>query len=544
MSRAAKLHQLIPTGQRAPLAGAKTPQVKNSAGGYSWKVSDQQRLERFLILGTDAGSYYASPRELTLDACATLLPMIQRDGVGVVHTLTEVSVEGRAPRQDPAITLLAYCLKSGDLATRQAAAAAVPQVCRTGTHLFQLARLIDQMGGWGRLTRKAVGSWYADKGWDALGLQLAKYQQREGWSHRDLLRLCHVRPPTLGHGELFRWVTQGFPEGVPANQPSEALRLPWAMGLAQAAKADPAQVAALVRQHALPRECLPSEVLNNPGVWSALLHTPGAIGMTALLRNLGKMTSIGLFSRDRGAAAAVCAALTDPRALRAGRIHPLSVLVALHTYRSGRGLRGGLKWAPHDEVCAGLEKAFHASFHAVRPTGARHLLAVDVSGSMGCGEIAGMTGITPRVGAAAMALTTLKTEPSTELYAFSHTLQRVDMGRRADLAAVHRTFDAIPMGGTDCALPIEHARTHRIPVDTFVVYTDNETWFGKVHPAAALRAYRAAMNRPAKLIVVGMLGNAFTIADPNDPGMLDVVGFDSSAPAVMADFARADPTRG
>lgn len=544
MSRAAKLHQLIPTGQRAPLAGAKTPQVKNSAGGYSWTVTDQQRLERFLILGTDAGSYYASPKALTEDAFATLVPMIARDGAGVVQTLTQISVEGRAPRQDPAITLLAYCLKSGDLDTRQAAAAAVPLVCRTGTHLFQLARLIDQMGGWGRLTRKAVGSWYADKGWDALGLQLTKYQQREGWSHRDLLRLCHVRPPTLGHGELFRWVTQGFAEGVPANQPSAALRLPWAMGLAHAAKADPAQVAELVRQHALPRECLPSEALNHPGVWGALIHTPGAVGMTALLRTLGKMTAVGLFSRDPGALRAVCAALTDAHALRAGRVHPLSVLVALHTYRSGRGVRGGLKWTPNEEICAALEKAFHASFHAVRPAGNRHLLAVDVSGSMGCGEIAGMTGVTPRIGAAAMALTTLKTEPSTQIYAFSDTLQRVNLGPKADLETVHRTFDAIPMGATDCALPIEHARAHRIPVDTFVVYTDSETWFGTVHPAEALRKYRAAMDRPAKLIVVGMIGNAFTIADPNDAGMLDVVGFDTSAPAVMADFARAAPTRG
>jgi 60 kDa SS-A/Ro ribonucleoprotein len=207
-------------------------------------------------------------------------------------------------------------------------------------------------------------------------------------------------------------------------------------------------------------------------------------------------------------------------------------------------VRGALKWTPNEEICAGLEKAFHASFHAVRPAGTRHLLAVDVSGSMGCGEIAGMTGITPRIGAAAMALTTLKTEPSTQIYAFSDTLQRVDLGPKADLETVHRTFDAIPMGGTDCALPIEHARAHRIPVDTFVVYTDSETWFGKVHPAEALRKYRAAMDRPAKLIVVGMIGNAFTIADPNDRGMLDVVGFDTSAPAVMADFARAAPTRG
>jgi 60 kDa SS-A/Ro ribonucleoprotein len=538
MSRHAKLHQLLPTGQQAPLAGATTPQVRNSAGGYVWKVSARQRLERFLILGSTSGSYYASPKALTVENLGDLEAMVAADGVGVVRTATAVSTAGRAPRQDPALLTLALCLKTGDLATRQAAAEAVQQVCRTGTHLFQLAGFIQQFGGWGRMTRRAIGAWYADKGWDQLGLQAVKYQQREGWSHRDLLRLCHVRPPTPGHGELFRWMTQGFPEGVPANDPSPALRLPWAMASAHAAKADPTQVAALVRAHALPRECLPGEALQHPGVWSALLHTPGAMGLTALLRNLGKMTEVGLFARDRGAVDAACAALTSPGALRAGRVHPLSVLVALNTYRRGQGVRGSLRWTPVPALIGALEQAFHASFASITPAGTRHLLAVDVSGSMGCGEIAGMTGVTPRVGAAAMALTTLRTEPEAQVMAFSDSLVRVPLSRRATLEDVHRALDPIPMGGTDCALPMEHARQKRIPVDTFVVYTDNETWHGKVHPAAALRAYRDAMGIPAKLIVVGMVSNRFTIADPDDAGMLDVVGFDTSAPAVMADFAR------
>jgi 60 kDa SS-A/Ro ribonucleoprotein len=43
--------------------------------------------------------------------------------------------------------------------------------------------------------------------------------------------------------------------------------------------------------------------------------------------------------------------------------------------------------------------------------------------------------------------------------------------------------------------------------------------------------------RPARLIVVAMLANPFSIADPEDAGMLDVVGFDTATPAVMADFA-------
>lgn len=52
------------------------------------------------------------------------------------------------------------------------------------------------------------------------------------------------------------------------------------------------------------------------------------------------------------------------------------------------------------------------------------------------------------------------------------------------------------------------------------------------------RRYRDASGIPAKLIVVGMVSNGFSIADPNDGGMMDVVGFDTAAPAMMADFIR------
>ena len=61
---------------------------------------------------------------------------------------------------------------------------------------------------------------------------------------------------------------------------------------------------------------------------------------------------------------------------------------------------------------------------------------------------------------------------------------------------------------------------------------------GRSHPSAALREYRQRTGIPAKLIVAGMTSTGFTIADPQDGGMMDVVGFDSAAPAVIADFSR------
>ena len=37
---------------------------------------------------------------------------------------------------------------------------------------------------------------------------------------------------------------------------------------------------------------------------------------------------------------------------------------------------------------------------------------------------------------------------------------------------------------------------------------------------------------------IRMTSNGFTLANPNDRGMLDVVGFDTTVPVVIADFVR------
>ena len=118
-------------------------------------------------------------------------------------------------------------------ATRQAALAALPQVARTGTHLFQFAVFVEGFRGWGRSLRRAVGRWYADKPVDALAYQAVKYRQRDGMTHRDLLRLAHparrigAGNPSLAvsdeHARLFEWIVRGGEtDGLPA--PGRGLR--------------------------------------------------------------------------------------------------------------------------------------------------------------------------------------------------------------------------------------------------------------------------------------------------------------------------------
>lgn len=177
---------------------------------------------------------------------------------------------------------------------------------------------------------------------------------------------------------------------------------------------------------------------------------------------------------------------------------------------------------------------------------------------MGSGNIAG-SNLTPRDGSAAMALLTAKTEKWNHIVGFtsggggamgSSFGGRWDSGRTAltelnispkmKLPAAVKVVSDLSFGGTDCSLPMLYAMERKLEVDAFVVYTDSETWAGSIQPVQALNKYREQTGIPAKLIVVGMVANNFTIADPSDPGMLDVVGFDANVPAIMADFVRKD----
>src|SRR4051794_1529625 len=522
------------TRQSEPISG--TAQVPNSAGGHAWAVDDWARLRRFLILGSEGGSFYASQWTLTRENAKTVWACIERDGALAVAEIVAVSTEGRAAKNDAAIFALAMAASATEDETRRLALDALPRVCRTGTHLFAFARYVEQFRGWGRSLRRGVGAWYADQPVDKLAYQAIKYRQREGTSHRDLLRLAHPGAKTRAgnprlavsdeHAALFSWIVRG----------GETTGLPRLVeGFVKAQHATSAkETAKLIGEYRLPREAVKPEHLDSAEVWLALLED---MPMTALLRNLATLTRVGVIAPGAQATSRVAKQLTDAERLRKARVHPIAVLSALRTYAGGRGVRGKHTWTPVARIIDALDAAFYASFGNVEPSNSRMLLALDVSGSMTWGEIAGVPGLTPRDASAAMALVTAATEPEHEITAFQTTLTPLRISPRQRLDDVIRSVSNLPFGGTDCALPMLYALHAKREIDTFVIYTDSETWAGSVHPVQALREYRERTGIPARLVVIGMVSNGFTIADPTDPGMLDIVGFDTATPAVVSGFA-------
>jgi 60 kDa SS-A/Ro ribonucleoprotein len=526
------------TPQSEPIPGSN--QVPNSAGGHSFQVDIWTRLNRFLILGTEGGTYYIRQKELTKKNAKSIKKCILEDGKRVVDTVLDISDSGRAVKNDPALFVLAMCAGLGDDFTRKYALTNLPKIARIGTHLFHFAGYVEQFRGWGRGLRKAIANWYLLKETDKLAYQSVKYQQRDGWSHKDLLRLSHPSTQDANKDLLFEWVTKGY-NSSKEDEYKDSLSIIWAFEKVKSVQTD-VEAAKLVEEYKLPLEAVPSNLKTPKVLETALPH----LGLTAIIRNLGNYTKHGILAPQSNALKLVTSRITDKGQLQKARIHPLSVLQAMQTYKSGQGLKGSGQWDVNPQIVDALDDAFYLSFDNIIPTGKRVMLALDVSSSMtwqGCG---GMPSVTPRVGSAAMAMVTMRTESDYLVTGFTSAgydedgISVLDLSPKMRLDDVCDRLENLDFGGTDCSLPMKYALKNNLKFDAFVVYTDSETWAGSVHPVEALRDYRKKTGIPAKLIVVGMEANDFTIADPDDAGMLDVVGFDTTTPSVMSDFIRED----
>lgn len=511
-------------------------QVPNSCGAGVFAVSPMDRLDRFLMMGTDGGSYYASERDLTIENCREIEKLIKSDGLAVVKRVVEVSDQGRAKNNDYALFVLAMCTAMGDEDTKRRAFAVLPDVARIGTHLFHFCQYRKQMAGWGRGAVRALKRWYTEKTPEQLAFQVAKYQSRDGWSHRDVLRVSHPRANTKAHTTIFEWITH------PEKMEDESFVLdlandaPVIAALEQIKRTDNEEtICRILENHGLGLEFVPTEKRTD----RVLLQCLPNLGLTALIRNLGVYSARGLLQQQhRERVLAVCEQLTNEDRIRKSRIHPVVALNAMVTYRQGRGLKGSLRWTCNRQIVDALEECFYKSFKNVEPTGLRHLLALDVSGSMTCWTCPG-TVLSPRVASAAMAMVLVRTEKDVITKAFSGRFMDLAISGRMTLDQVLSLVNNMDFDNTDCSLPMVWATENNVAVDAFIIYTDSETnAAGSLQPMAALHQYRDKLGIPAKLITVGMVSNGFTIADPNDKHALDVVGFDSHAPAVMADFLR------
>lgn len=461
-------------------------------------VDDMARARRFIILGCEGGTFSTQERPLAIENAAAIGRILasKEEGVALVDLIIQISKSGAAAKQGPALFAFAMCAKLGDVETRRAAYASLAKVCRIPTHLFSFVGMVESMSettGWGRAQRRAISAFYNNKPPAVLAQHVTKYKNREGWTHRDVLRLAHVKPVSQATATVLHYAVKGAEGGnaellaQKASDDEEALAAlaylsavemikelgacipspapvpaPGGTGVdaetetTSAASVSAASVAAavmLIKDHGLVREHVPSNLLNAIPVWEALLEKMPA---TALLRNLGKLSKLGLLAEGSPRAATVAARLSNPDILQRAKVHPFSILLAKATYDTGHGLKGSLEWPVNPAISAALDSGFSAAFGAVKPSGKRILQAVDVSGSMAWSPVMGSDVISARVGAAALAYIAQNIEPNCSTVGFGGSVKLLpEVTAAPTLAAATEAISQLPDGPLDLVLMLD-----------------------------------------------------------------------------------------
>lgn len=520
------------TPQTQAIPGRESEMGKNNAGGFTFMLDKWGTLDRFIMIGSEGGNYYVGEKDVTKQSFVNTLACIVEDGVRAVNRAVEYSVAGRAPKNDPALVVLALAAAKGSAETQAAAYEALPKVARTGTHLFTFVAILNAMGKWNAAAKRGLAKWYTNRSVDRLAVQMLKYQSRNGWSHRDVLRLAHVKPQNDTQTNLFKYIVKG---GDALTQGDSIPQL--VVDFEYLKRADSAkEVVRLIESNKdISWELLPTQFLKDPDVLMALLPN---MGLTAVIRQLGKLTAAGVISPMSEGSKLVMNKLSDAEALKAQRVHPITILQAIKQYSAGRGEKGSLVWTPNQRVVDSLNDSFYKSFDNVEDTGAGILMGVDCSGSMFGATVNGSPNLTAAEVAGVMALAIVKNQSNYWIGGFNTRMSELKISPSMRLDGVMDVMRRFSWGGTDCAQPMMHAMENGMKnVDMFVTITDNETYAGIVQPAQALREYRKKHVATAKCVVIGTSVSSFTIADPKDAGMLDIAGFDTAAPQIIADFA-------
>jgi 60 kDa SS-A/Ro ribonucleoprotein len=513
------------TPQKQPIPGREKEMIQGRSGGFMFDAGIWQMLRRCLLVGTAQSTYYAGKHELTEDFIKVIKDAIAQNPGRVAKEILYAS-DGRAINNSAPILALVLLSMGEAPEAKKAFIEIFPKVVRTGSHFYEWLNYTKSMRGFGKVIREVGKNWLSREDVKGLAYQLLKYQQRNSFSHRDALRLFHVKPITEDHQLLYNWVVKGWDE-LPTNIPSDALAQIWWY---EWLKRNPDQTHEAIAKGRLTHEMAAPVGKMDKRAWQ-LLFQEMPIG--AMLRNLGSLTELGVLRGDeKENLQRVEAVLNSKEHLRKGRIHPIDALKALKTYASGGSLgRSKKTWNPVPRIVDILEKTVELSFDVVEPTGKVFMHAVDISGSMG--SPAADSGLTCCEIAATMALVTAKTEKNYMIRGFSTQFVDLKITAKDSFSSAVSKASNQNFGGTNAAVAYDWMIQNKFKADVICFWTDSESWAGNKHPSQDLAEYRQKVNPNVKAVYITLTPYRITLVDPKDPLSWDLAGFDPGIPRII-----------
>ncbi len=507
--------------------------MQQSASGAFLFVNDEfSSLRRYLITGTKVPTFYEGKFKITKDFENHVVSCAQKNGARTADIILEVSDRGLSISNDSCIFA---CVLLSKFAPKEFYRIG-KGVIRTMSHFHQFVDWVKEYRGTGGVISKFGKDWFASQDTKYLTYQFLKFNQRYGWTVRDQLRIFRPKAETEAKNRLYAYATNKVDKYGDINSLVKDFPDIHQLGWYEWLKANPSPENSMkaIREGGLTHEMVAPIGGMNDKVWNEIFQT---MPMTATLRNLGNLTTHHVFD-DKTNIITLHDRITNRNSLKRARIHPYSLLLAGKVYASGGHFpnsKSSKTWSVNTYVKGAVEKALGLSFDIQQPTNLTYMFATDLSASMtvkfgnnkliSCVEVAAL-----------MALVAAKTEPYNYTVGFESEIRDIGITAKDTLLTACQKAQSRAWGGTNVGKVYDYAMSRKLRIDTFVFFTDGESW-GGTHAFQRLNVYRKAYNPRARAIYVTITPGFRGLADPQDVDSLTIGGFDPTAIKLMQEFS-------
>ncbi|XP_071541187.1 RNA-binding protein RO60-like isoform X2 [Panulirus ornatus] len=532
----------------------------------------------------------------SLISCTSVIPKLVEEGKAevVMDTLRAYSQLPYVDKEALVLCLAVASKQSDQKKLVMDAHSAVRELC-TSTHLFflfiQISKMISKQtghSGWGRGLRRAVNEWYLSWEPRRLALEVTRHSSAYGWTHRDIIRLAHLklREMPLGTQVVLHYVFMGLEktvqEYVGKDNTSELLEL--IQVLDKDGHPEDGEKSWNVDQvinkvnklhelyGGLTLDDVPSQSLKSAEVWSHMLDKLEGESAVASVNRMAKANLLNPSSDTNHALSSKLVDRLTHSDHTSGCITPTQVLMALHAYEhptsyfaryvgdaigkpfEKKFTKGGASKSPrapgkipskkttkiNPQVVDALHSLISASAKNIEKTSRKLGICVDVRGSMGTSHVwtgnpEGKGEVTGHEGAAVtvLSLTSGGTSPAATTLAFSgNSLAEIKLPEGITLLQLIDKFKETVIGEVNVESALNWAREKEAV--TMVILTHKLDQQAISAATQTLQQLNEKNNTHIRLVLCGF-GTKHLHTQRTDNFLL-VLGFDQRTPSIIRAF--------
>ncbi|XP_060523546.1 RNA-binding protein Ro60-like [Cylas formicarius] len=540
-------------------------------------LTERERLLRVLYINSANSSYAVGNIDLykgfSSEATYSLIhEAVKTNLEGLLSLIQQANSDKNLPNRVILFYYLANILNLNDISdeSKHRVTSLVLEICQSDQEFFDFIKYHSKT----RLKKsklshtviKAVGKFYNRKSPLELAQSYAKFNRYHKWSHKDLIKLAHVKSDTATKNIVINYILKQTDSDAEPQEAKDIInRIKKSEELRKTS--DSLKAVEIITEFDYSIHQVNPDLHQTKDVWTAVLSN---MLLKEILPCLGKLYKLGLLKQNSPVHAFLLDIFTNAEKVKASGVHPIDVFSYMKKLEKGgrpidpkllHHLQNDKKLSEEElkkaktrteakcpSILTALENCFTLACKNVIPTKKRYLISIDVTEKAMNSHCIGNKTLNCVEAAVSFALVLLKVE--------EHVTIATYFNDRINIINVHKDISFADLVENVCSKKssyslysssFEWASKENKLFDVFINFIHHR--FRENIPKTEklsrfqtepLEKYRESSRLPdAKLVMVCPSSPNFVAAGSQDiPNMIDVLGFDASACKVIECFSR------